>query len=469
MDFSLKEIVTLLIKRFVLIAACAFSGLILFYMVSSFIIQPSYTASVQLYVNPNDKEASSANLSELDYAQRVVSTYINFLQTKVFYKQVMEESGLDYTLEEIRSMTRIYVVNNTEIFEINVTTHSPEDSYRLVSVMQDIVPGLIKNIKNTTEITVVDPAVLPVSPSGPNTIRNSLIGGVLGFALSVAAVFVWEIIDINVKNQEDLTKRYSLPVLGNIPNFEEVGRERKAVQKLVLKLKKAKHQKIDKTIVRNTKFLVAEGYKAFRTNLRFSLRKEGCKKIIISSPVPKDGKSTTSTNIAITIAQTGSRVLLLDCDLRKGRLHNFFHIKSAPGISDCLSGMIELKDAIYSTTHDNLYIMPMGSIPPNPTELMASKQMEDLIQKLEKEYDFIIMDTPPVNVVSDSLSLVKMADGVVLVVREGMTSHPNIESALTKYKFADTNLLGFVLNGVSHNTGKTYKSRYYYYAGENDD
>jgi capsular exopolysaccharide synthesis family protein len=470
MEFSFKEIVALMMKRFLLISVCTFSGLFLFLLVSSFIVRPSYTASVQLYVNPNDKEATTATLSELDYAQKVVTTYINFLKTKVFYKQVADKSTLEYTPEEIRNMTSIYAVNNTEIFQVSVTSHSPDDSYQLVYVMQQVAPRLIKSIKDTAEISVVDPVVLPTSPSEPNVLLNSLIGGFLGFIISVAVSFIWEIIDVNVKNQEDLTKKYSMPVLGNIPSFDEMNRERTTVKRIMAKLQKSEQKKTDKPIDENTKFLVTEAYKAFRTNLRFSLRKEGCKKIIVSSPVPEDGKSTTSTNLAITIAQTNSKVLLLDCDLRKGRLHNFFGIKSSPGISDCLSGMIDVEETIYSTSHDNLYVMPMGSIPPNPTELMASKQMEDLIQRLEKEYDYIIMDTPPVNVVSDSLSLVKLVDGVVLVVREGMTSHPNIEGALTKYKFAETNLLGFVLNGVALNAGKSYKSRYYYYhAGDKDD
>lgn len=480
MDFSFKEIVALLIKRFVLISVCTFSGLILFFLVNSLIVQPSYTANVQLYVNSNDKETKTATLSELDYAQKVVTTYINFLQTKVFYKQVTDKSGLDYTSEEIRNMTSIFAVNNTEIFQISVTSHNPDDSYQLARVMQEVAPRMIKSIKDTADISVVDPVVLPASPSGPNVLLNSFIGAFLGFVLSVMASFIWDIIDINVKNQEDLTKKYSLPVLGNIPDFDEASREKTGLKKFLLKFKKpedqktehqkTEHHKIDKSIDENTKFLVTEAYKSFRTNLRFSLRKEGCRKIIVSSPVPEDGKTTTSTNIAITIAQTNSKVLLLDCDLRKGRLHNFFNTKSSPGISDCLSGMIDVKEAIYSTTHENLYIMPMGSIPPNPTELMASKQMEDLIQRLEMEYDYIIMDTPPVNVVSDSLSLVKMVDGVVLVVREGRTSHPNIEGALRKFKFAETNLLGFVLNGGTYNTGKAYKSRYYYYnMGHSDD
>ncbi len=170
----------------------------------------------------------------------------------------------------------------------------------------------------------------------------------------------------------------------------------------------------------------------------------------------------------MTIAQTNHRVLLIDCDLRKGRLHSFFQIKSSPGISDCLSGIVNISDVIYETPLENLYVLPMGSIPPNPTELMASDQMERLIKTLEKDYDYIIMDTPPINVVSDSLSLVKLSDGVILVVREMKTSYTNIESAIAKYNFAKANVLGFTLNGAAINQGKGFKSNYYY-SGYKDD
>jgi len=132
-----------------------------------------------------------------------------------------------------------------------------------------------------------------------------------------------------------------------------------------------------------------------------------------------------------------------------------------------LSGMINELDVIRKTKYENLYVIPLGTIPPNPTELLASKQMEEVIARLEKSYDYIIIDSPPVNVVSDALSLVKMVDGVVIVVREGSTSHPNINNAMTKYILAEANILGFVINGVSLERGKKSKSQYYYYNNKN--
>lgn len=492
MDFSIKDIIMLLIRRALMISLCTLTGLSMVFLVTRYGIQPDYTASAQMYVSTDDSEQTAANLSELDYAQKVVTTYINFLQTKVFYKEVLNITGLDYTIGELKSMTTMRSVNNTEIFELSVTSKNPNDSYLLVKTMQDLAPKLISDIKSNAIISVVDPAELPTSPSGPNLVFNTLIGGILGFLAAFLLSVIWEIVNVNIKNQEDLISRFSRPVLGVIPDFSERKNTKSSVVKLMNRVNqytkpsnkssitkkrddkkvisghKEKKITVDENLTVSNKFFVTEAYKSLRTNLRFTLRNEGCKKLIICSPVPEDGKSTTSTNLAITIAQANHRVLLIDCDLRKGRLHSFFHVKHSPGISDCLSGIVNTSDVIYKTTLENLYLLPMGSIPPNPTELMSSEQMEELIKRLEKDYDYIIMDTPPINVVSDSLSLVKLADGVILVVREGKTSYVNIESALSKYEFAQANILGFTLNCAILNQGKGFKANYYY-SGDKDD
>lgn len=466
MEITLKDAIELLMKRFAFITISTAVGLCSLFIISCFIIHPSYTASVQLYVSTQDT-SSSANLNDLNYAQKVVSTYINILQTKVFYQQVLEESGMDYTKEQLKDMTKIRVVNNTEIFEIAVTTHDPEHSYRLAMAMQQEAPELIRNIKSTTQISVVDPVAFPTKPSGPNILVNTLIGGAFGLFLSVILSFFWEMIDVKVKDQEELAKRYDIPILGAIPDFK-MGRKITFPlgRFLPKKLRNRRNRSLNNRLSEDIRFGVMEAYKALRTNLLYTIRKDGCRKILVNSPVPEDGKTTTCNFIGIAIAQTGSRVLLMDCDLRKGRQHKFFNLNAAPGISDVLSGMAEENEVIQDTDYKNLQVITMGSIPPNPTELLASVQMEDLIKKLEKDYDYIIIDTAPVNAVSDALSLMKHMDGVLVVVREKNTTYPNISSALTKYQFVDAKILGFVLNGVNLHNGKL-KSRYRYYYGKN--
>ena len=476
MEFSLKEILEILMRRFILIAIGTFAGICVFFINSRFIVKPTYVASVQMYVNPNDSNYS-ADLNELNYAQKVVTTYINFLETKAFYNQVINESLLNYTEKQLKDMTDIKAINSTEIFEISVTTTNPNDSYILVNAMQKVAPILIKSIKETAQVSIIDPACLPTSPTGPNILRNTLAGGMIGFILSIVVSLLLELFDVNVKNQDELSKRYQLPILGAIPNFNLITKRKYVLlkkiyndllRKKVMQNNLVKNNLVKSNIVKNNlvknkniEFIITEAYKSLRSNLNFTLRHDGCKKFVITSPVPEDGKSTTITNIGISIAQSGAKVLLIDCDLRKGRLHRLFNVKFRPGLSDALSSTMDVKNVIYKTTYQNLSIMPMGTIPPNPSELLASIQMEELLNKINSEYEYIIIDTPPVEVVSDALNLVKMVDGVLIVVREGVTSHPCISNTLSKYQFLNANILGFVLNGIALNQEK--KSKYQYY------
>lgn len=460
MEFSLNEIVEILRKRLVFITICTFTGICVFFVYSKYVIKPTYIASVQMYVNSNN--STSANLNDLNYAQKVVTTYIGFLQTKKFYEQVIDQSNLGYSGDQLKHMTNIESVNNTEIFRISVTSTSPHDSFKLVETMERVAPKLIKSIKNAAEISIVDPPVFPTSPSSPNILKNTIIGGMVAFFLSVMISLLWEVMNVNVKHYDDLLKKYQIPILGVIPDFDSDKKRKILIEKTAILKKWIKNQEDNKEIIRNdTTFMITEAYKALRTNLKFTIRHNECKKIVISSPIPEDGKSTICTNLGIVIAQTGEKVLLIDCDLRKGKLHSNLSVTSSPGVSNVISNMIDAENVIRKTSYENLYVLPLGTIPPNPSELLASIQMEKLLKKLEKEYNYIIIDTPPVNIVSDALSLFKLVDGVLIVVREGATSHPNISSCLLKCEYIDANILGFVLNGVS--LFQDEKSKYHYY------
>lgn len=468
MEFTVTDILRLLKKRFILITACSLAGLLLSFLYTNYFVEKTYTASAQFYVSTADSAA--ANLSELDYAQKIAETYINFLNTRQFYAQVLELSGLPYSMPDLKKMTEIKSVQNTEIFSITLTSKSPDDSYRLVKSMEIIAPQLIEKIKSNAVINVVDPVVYQPLPSGPNIILNTLLGGIfcgfLAFFLSV----LMEVLNLKVISQEDLLKHYNIPLLGAIPDFasEDSSKDKNISSRLKKLIRKSYGEDKNRGLIVQDSFLVTESYKALRTNLRFSIRKEDCKKILVTSPSPEDGKSTTSINLSIAISQAGYKVLLVDCDLRKGRLHHYFKGKSQPGLSDLLSHINSLKECLYITPYENLHIMPMGSTPPNPSELLGSKQMELLIKELETEYDYIILDTPPVNVVADSLSFIKSTDGAILVTRENKTTYSDIENALMKYHYAKANILGFVLNGISEKELGGHKSKYYYTTKNNN-
>lgn len=208
------------------------------------------------------------------------------------------------------------------------------------------------------------------------------------------------------------------------------------------------------------KFRVSEAYKTARTNLSFSLVKSGCKKIAITSPYAEEGKSTTSVNMAITLAQqeqTG--VLLIDCDLRKPKVNSFFNIQSSPGLTNYLGGMKDLESIVRKTDVPNLELITSGVFVPNPSELLAGTKMKMLVETMEAKYDYIIFDTPPVNLVVDALSLSSLVDGYVIVVREGVTLNPELRRAVAALEQAKVKVFGVILNG-SKLEEKSYKYHY---------
>lgn len=219
------------------------------------------------------------------------------------------------------------------------------------------------------------------------------------------------------------------------------------------------------TVDPQLKFQVTEAYKTIRTNLMFSIAHSGCKVIAISSTIESEGKSTGAVNIAISLAQTNMKVLLIDTDLRKSKVHMFFNINSAPGLTHAISGINTLQDVIRKTNYSNLDIITSGTTPPNPSELLASDVYVSLLDELKEQYDYIIIDTPPVNVVSDCLPIAKCADGVVMMVRANRATYPELDKALNSFDLIGAKVLGIVLNGVDIQT-KVY-GRYSYRKYEN--
>lgn len=228
---------------------------------------------------------------------------------------------------------------------------------------------------------------------------------------------------------------------------------------------KKQHQK--RTTVLNTqmdpdmKFKVTEAYKVARTNLAFSLLKQGCKKIVITSSLASEGKSTSAVNVAISLAQqVNVKVLLIDSDLRKPQVNRFFNLKNAPGLTNYLGDMCGLKDIVHNVEGSNLSVICSGTIVPNPSELLASDAMAELLQIMEKDYNYIIIDTPPINVVIDALPLIKITDGVVIVVKEGSSTHPELSKTIEKLKRVDAKILGIILNGAKMESKDNYKYHY---------
>ncbi len=203
-------------------------------------------------------------------------------------------------------------------------------------------------------------------------------------------------------------------------------------------------------------FSVKEAYNSARTNLLFLKKDKGCQRLAVTSCYPSEGKTINCVNMAIALSQNKKRVLLIDCDMRRPRIRHLFNVPSAPGLSEHLAGIEETPTIRAAEGYENLWLMTAGKRPPNPAELLSSDAMIEMLDKLSEDYDYILLDTPPVNVVTDAAVLKRAIHGYIMVVRAGMTQHDEVSTALGKLEQLEANVLGFILNDAFTQNGSRY-------------
>jgi non-specific protein-tyrosine kinase len=281
-------------------------------------------------------------------------------------------------------------------------------------------------------LTVIEPAQLSTSPVSPNVAMNVLLAVAVGFVLAVAAAMLLEYIDDTVKTADDLSRTLNLIPLGSVSRIS--GKEYK-----------------DKLITMHDLFSPeAEAYRLIRTNLQFRAVDQPPKTLMITSPNSNEGKSTTASNLAAITAQTKLRTILIDADLRRPSLHHIFQIPNSGGLTELLSSPeFEVENQLKKTDIENLQVITSGPLPPNPSELLGSKRMAELLDQLEKIADVIILDSSPVLAVTDATVLSKMTDGVILVTLAKRTRRDAVRQALRRFEQVGANVLGAVVNQVS--------------------
>lgn len=260
----------------------------------------------------------------------------------------------------------------------------------------------------------------------------------------------------NVNNQETEAKEKSKKGSFGFGKKEEEPKEKTHVSTRSVRL-----------INEESNFLVKEAYKMLRTNIIFTLPEEKSSIILVTSSWPLEGKTTNCANLAVVFSQMGEKTLLIDGDLRKPRIHKLFKLTSKIGLSNVLRNLCSVEEATQKTAYENLDVITSGHIPPNPAELLASDEMKALLNELKGKYKYILIDTPPVNMVSDALILAPVVSGMVLVVRQDVTVHKSVTESLEKINFTGTKILGFILNDSVENKSGYYSKRKYTYKRSN--
>ena len=453
----------LIILVSVLLAVATFLG-------TFFFVTPQYEASAKFYVNNNSLSMGDASFSisssDITASKNLVKSYIVILQTRESLNDVIDYSGVDRTYAELTQMITANAVDDTEIFEVVVTSPDPEEAKKIADAIAYILPKRISSIIEGTSAKVVDSAVTPVNPSSPSYTKNTLIGFLAGVVLTVGIIVLHQVFDVTIRTEDDITRNSDYPILSSVPDMAVSSKGEAYYGYGGKKSDKAGgHGKQPVVVGGEISFAASEAYNLLRTKLQFSFADdEGCRVIGVSSAMSGEGKSLSAVNLAYSMSQLGKKVLLVDCDMRRPSLQVKLPISKVPGLSNYLSGLCSFDDLFQNCglkgEESAFQVVSAGRNPPNPIELLSSDRMSKLLSKLRGIYDYVILDLPPVSEVSDALAVAKETDGILLVVRQDYCNRIMFHDTVRQFEFMNARILGIVCNCASK-SGNGYGKKYY--------
>ncbi len=319
-----------------------------------------------------------------------------------------------------------------------------EEKYQEAMIVEQSTAG---------NVVIIDPAIRPLEPSKPNRKLIVVIGLILGLGIGFGFAFVKDFLDNTVKTPEDVQKK-NISVLGWIPKIEGI----------------SDNKEFEFIIAKKSDSIYSEAFRALRTKIQFSkIDKHKIRTIHVTSSTPSEGKTTISVNIAGSFAQTNRKTVIIDCDLRKPRMHKVFNGKRYPGFTDYFLGDIGFDEIVNKSELPNLDYIAAGTIPPNPSEILGSEQMVAFIEKLKAIYDLVVIDSPPIIAVTDSEILSRIADASILVVAAEETDVELMTKAAELLQHENNSFIGVVLNKFSYRSGYGSYYKYYYYYAHNKD
>ncbi len=455
------------------------------FVLSEFVMTKKYESKALLYVENSQKTSESVNINDINAAQKLVNTCQIIFKSSTMMDNLIANLDLPYTKEELDKMITAQSVNSTEVMQLSVESTSPQEAEKVVNELVRLANIEFLRVIKSGSLEVIDYGEIDTRPSFPNVTLITAVGLIIGLAAAYIIVFVNDILDVVVKHDDNLAKLYGIPVFAEITDFLSAteskygyskygygygygyGDSRKQQQKT--EPAQIGTERADRLLSENTPFAITEAYNTARTNIMFAASTSHKKIVAVTSSNPSEGKSTTCANIAISFANVGFKTLLVECDLRKPVMAKSFGVKPKNGLSSILGGFCTVNEAICPGVMNNLDIITTGDIPPNPSELLASDSMKIFLKASSEDYDYVFLDTPPVNVVTDSQLMNTEIAGLVFIIREGSTIHPDIQSALEKIRLANGKALGFVKTFCkpekSGRYGKKYASKYGYKYG----
>ncbi|MEU0516485.1 polysaccharide biosynthesis tyrosine autokinase [Streptosporangium sp. NPDC006007] len=392
---------------------------------------PKYVATISMLVSGHDKEGSLSTAYQAGMlSQQRVQSYANLLSSRRVVSQIT--TGED--VQRLQANITVEAIPSTVLLRATVADTDPARAARMVNALGEAFSRLIDEIERptpnsrpTVKVTMVDQADVPTTPISPRPLVNLVLAVTIALFVAVGSTVLRDRLDTTIKTSETLQRVSKSSILGVI------GYERDARH----------HPLIVRDQGRSSR---SEAFRSLRTNLQFIGVDRQPKSLVVTSCLPGEGKSSTSANLAITLAQAGWRVILVDGDLRRPSIPRYLGIEGAVGLTDVLIDKAQLPDVIQTWSEPNLSILPSGRIPPNPSELLGSQGMRQLLARLTEAYDMVIVDAPPLLPVTDAATLAAVCDGTLLVARYGRTRQEHVTRAVEMLSSINARVVGSVLN-----------------------
>ncbi len=431
-----QDYVRLLRRNLVLIISLTLIGLSIGVLIA--LTTPTrYTTSTRLLVSAQAGDAATPaelNLAR-GYAQQAVTSYVDIIPSSLVLQPVIDDLGLDSTVAQLSSKVSAAAASTTSTaITLTVSDRNPAQAARLANAIGDSFTNVVAEQlerpidarPSLVRIDTLEAASVPVSPSAPNVPLTVAIGALLGLAAGIGIGVLRSVLDNRVRTLDDVERAVSAPVLGGI----------------ALDPQAKKRPLVMSADARDPR---AEAFRSLRTNVKFLDLGEGSMALTVTSAGPGEGKSTTTANLAITFAESGARVALIDADLRLPRIADYFSIEGGVGLTEVLIGRATASETLQHWGRGALFILPAGTIPPNPAELLGSSAMTALLNDLKAAFDIILIDSPPVGLVTDAAVLARQTQGAILVTASGKTRANRLTDAEATIEKVGAKVLGTVV------------------------
>lgn len=408
-------------------------------------IAPSYDAATTLLVTQHQAEGV-VQLNDLQTAERLANTFSRLVTLRPVLEQAIADGDLPFTPDELIEALTVTNPSATQLLEVSARTGDPTLSAHVANTVAQafISSNQAELTARPGQVSIVESAIPPASPSWPKPLLNAFLGALLGLIIAAGIVLLLEYLDDTVKDSEQIQELTGLPTLGRIEAFEGS--------------KSGRGQLQSATSPRST---VAEAYRVARTNLTYAIDLGRDRKLIlVTSPGPGEGKTTTVANLAVVFGLAGHRVCVIDTDLRRPTIHRVFGLENGEGLTNLLLAREpDIDRSIQRSVYTNVSVVTAGPLPPNPSELLGSARMQELLERIRDRFDIVIMDSPPTLVVTDASVLTTLVDGLVLVARAGKTRRGALRATVEELAQSGRPIAGVILNRV-----REREAGYYYYA-----